>query len=448
MFTNGTDLRLVDTESKHVSRVLSLTSSPSHVAVHEAASLVFWVDRTKKTILRSKTKAAIGDNKVVIYEDVGVDDKIALDWVHSHLYWVSQRRKAIMVISLSGDKKAKIVNIPDEEQPHAVALSPEFGLLFWSETRDDETRGRISRSDMAGDNIQTLVDDPEFVIVPKEIVVDYIKKKVFWLDTKLKHVGSVNFDGTDKKIVISLDNQLRNPKSLSVFEDWLYLSNSSHIYRTYKMGGQKLEQVLKTKHISSISASHPLVQPPSANQCQRRSVKCSFLCVPTSQISSQCLCPSGSVLDRDNSTCVHQHLNNSVISAPRKTVNIDQHINELKRSEEKDNFIIVLLVGTIAGSLLLILVISIIVLKCKRANSRDSLDSLDSFEKPPLLNRNLYQAPRKRTFSKCLPDSESMVPLNGEGSSMSSNSSSNDNSENNSDDIVVDTSENDECESV
>lgn len=40
-----------------------------------------------------------------------------------------------------------------------------------------------------------------------------------------------------------------------------------------------------------------------------------------------------------------------------------------------------------------------------------------------------------------------MVPLNGEGSSMSSNSSSNDNSENNSDDIVVDTSEND-CESV
>ena len=123
------------------------------------------------------------------------------------------------------------------------------------------------------------------------------------------------------------------------------------------MGGQKLEQVLKTQHISSISASHPLVQPPSANQCQRRSVKCSFLCVPTSQISSQCLCPSGSVLDRDNSTCVHQHLNNSVISAPRKTVNIDQHINELKRSEEKDNFIIVLLVGTIAGSLLLILVV-------------------------------------------------------------------------------------------
>ena len=39
-------------------------------------------------------------------------------------------------------------------------------------------------------------------IVPKEIAVDYIKKKVFWLDTKLKHVGSVNFDGTNKKIVI------------------------------------------------------------------------------------------------------------------------------------------------------------------------------------------------------------------------------------------------------
>ena len=149
-----------------------------------------------------------------------------------------------------------------------------------------------------------------------------------------------------------------------MFEDWLYVSNSSHIYRTYKMGGQKLEHVLKTKLIGSISASHPLIQPPSVNQCQKRSMKCSFMCAPTSQNSSQCLCPSGSVLDRDNSTCVHEHDKISVISSPRKTVNIDQHIDELKRTEEKDNFIIVLLVGTIAGSLLLILVVRGFMVSC------------------------------------------------------------------------------------
>ena len=50
--------------------------------------------------------------------------------------------------------------------------------------------------------------------------------------------------------------------------------------------------------------------------------------------------------------------------------------------------------------------IIIAVVKCKTGASSDSLDSLDSYEKPPLLNRHLYQPPRRATFSKCNPESE------------------------------------------
>ena len=202
MFTNGTDLSLVDTESRHVSRVLSLTSAPSHVASHLAANLIFWVDGRKESILRSNLFADIDDSKVVIDEDVSADDKIGLDWVHSHLYWISLKGNAIMVTSLSGDKMAKIVNISDADHPLAIAVSPESGLLFWSETRGNETRGRILRSNLAGDGIETIVDDSNYVITPEDIAVDNVKRKVFWLDTKLNHVGVVNFDGGDPNIVI------------------------------------------------------------------------------------------------------------------------------------------------------------------------------------------------------------------------------------------------------
>ena len=202
MFTNGTDLSLVDTESRHVSRVLSLTSAPSHVASHLAANLIFWVDGRKKSILRLNLFADIDSSKVVIDEDVSADDKIGLDWVHSHLYWISLKRNAIMVTSLSGDKMAKIVNISDVDHPLAIAVSPELGLLFWSETRGNETRGRILRSNLAGDGVETIVDDPNYVITPEDIAVDNVKRKVFWLDTKLNHVGVVNFDGGDPNIVI------------------------------------------------------------------------------------------------------------------------------------------------------------------------------------------------------------------------------------------------------
>ena len=82
------------------------------------------------------------------------------------------------------------------------------------------------------------------------------------------------------------------------------------------------------------------------------------MCVPTSQNSSQCLCPSGSDLDHDKSSCFIKNNKKNAISSQRKNVNIDKHIKEMKRADEKDNFIIVLLVGTIAGSLLLILVVS------------------------------------------------------------------------------------------
>ena len=50
--------------------------------------------------------------------------------------------------------------------------------------------------------------------------------------------------------------------------------------------------------------------------------------------------------------------------------------------------------------------IIIAVVKCKTSASSNSLDSLDSYEKPPLLNRHLYQPPRRATFSKCIPESE------------------------------------------
>ena len=49
----------------------------------------------------------------------------------------------------------------------------------------------------------------------------------------------------------------------------------------------------------------------------------------------------------------------------------------------------------------------------KQNSSRQSLDSLDSAEKPPLLNRHLYQSPRRTTFSQatCVPESEVIIVM-------------------------------------
>merc|ERR1712029_94198 len=129
----------------------------------------------------------------------------------------------------------------------------------------------------------------------------------------------------------------------------------------------------------------------------------------------------------DESTCVKEgHILNPSLAA-------SDHLTSSKladiSSSEDEKFLILLIVGTVGGSMFLILLIIIAVVKCKTSASSNSLDSL---EKPPLLNRHLYQPPRRATFSKCIPESESMVPLNGEGSVSSKLSSVHDSSSENS----------------
>ena len=106
-----------------------------------------------------------------------------------------------------------------------------------------------------------------------------------------------------------------------------------------------------------------------------------------------------------------------------------------------------------------------LVVKHKRNSRSDrSQDSLDSVEKPPLLNRNLYQAPRRATFSKasCVPDSEVtnlyilheelnsidsfqfMVPLNSETSLSSSDSNRDSSTNSTSSDVAEEVGDQDE----
>jgi len=69
-----------------------------------------------------------------------------------------------------------------------------FSYLFWS----DGTHGnaKIERSDLSGRNRTVLVSSAQGLVSPTTLVVEFISRKLYWLDLVAGKIGQVNFDGS------------------------------------------------------------------------------------------------------------------------------------------------------------------------------------------------------------------------------------------------------------
>ena len=80
-----------------------------------------------------------------------------------------------------------------------------YRWLYWSDWGRNPA-GKIERAGMDGSNRQTIIDKD--VAWPNGITLDYVQKKVYWIDAKLHLIGSCNYDGSDKRIVRIDQNSL------------------------------------------------------------------------------------------------------------------------------------------------------------------------------------------------------------------------------------------------
>jgi len=437
LLSNGSDISLLNRDTSETTRVLRLATSPGHIVTYQLGRLVFWVDSVEGRLMRANMGSDRDQFMGLVNHGLDPKDTLAVDWVNNNLFWASRERNAIIATRFTGEYEVEVIK--NVESPISVVVDPQSGKLCWSGSANSSSI--ISCADMDGAKRHVIVTDQDLLGHPTSLTIGHhhMDGRLYWLDTEFNHIASSSLDGFDIKIILSDPEYIRNPISIAVFEDWIYWNNASHIFRIQKMlNDQKHEKIETVNHsidgksFGAISIVHYLSQPrdPRGSTCYNRKQKCSHMCVSTSGVSSSCLCPVGFSLSVDESTCVKEGL----ISNP--SLAASDHLASSKladiSSSEDDKFLILLIVGTVGGSMFLILLIIIAVVKCKTSASSNSLDSLDSYEKPPLLNRHLYQPPRRATFSKCIPESESMVPLNGEGSVSSKLSSVHDSSSENS----------------
>lgn len=79
------------------------------------------------------------------------------------------------------------------------------------------------------------------VSLPTAMTVDHRMRRLYWADANLQKVESVDYDGKDRRLLLS---HFR-PKSLHIYGEFLYFSDplSNGIYRVEKYTGGDLTKI-------------------------------------------------------------------------------------------------------------------------------------------------------------------------------------------------------------
>jgi len=428
VFSRKRDIRLTMLDSRNKTTVIvNGTRSASGIDYHYEDGMMFWSEQYDKRIYKAKVHDNLQQYKVVV--DGEADEGIAVDWIYDNLYYVRRHKdqtKSITVTDFSGRYHVDIVK-DNLEEPRSLAVKPERGWLFWSDWGE---RPRIEMSSMDGTNRKVLVNDN--IIWPNGIVVDPVRDYLFWADAKLHKIFSVNVLNKVVKQILFDPVNLYHPYSITVFQDHVYWTdrkeNSTNIMRANKFTGVDVQQFSSSYSElvpMNLKIYHSLIQPRGTNQCHKRSMPCSHVCLPSGlsltsgrharnlgdaeDVRSVCLCPQGLKLDKDGSTCVSDGSNFTTLAPTTTTppplpMPVDDKKNGIDIREDQTLFIVSLVAVTAFISVACTLITFYLCKKYKPVGHDVTLS------KCVVNTREGYQPPIRSTMAK-FHESESMVPL-------------------------------------
>uniref|UniRef100_A0A669E8F5 Low density lipoprotein receptor a n=1 Tax=Oreochromis niloticus TaxID=8128 RepID=A0A669E8F5_ORENI len=307
-FTNHHEVRKMTLDKSEYTRVIPRLKNVVALDMNMATKEIYWSDISQKKIYKTPMDSAEDSTQhhIVIGNDIDAPEGIAFDWVHGNLYWTDSVRGTVSVVTADGSRRKTLFH-QDLSKPRAIVVDPQSNFVYWT---DWGNPAKIEKAGLNGGDRTALVTDN--IMWPNGITLDLLNQRLYWVDSKLHTLSSIDVQGGGRRTLIIDEHKLAHPLGLAVFEEkvfWTDVSNSA-ILSANRLTGEDI--VPLAEHLSSpedIILFHNLKQPAGRDWCQVFSGGCEFLCLAAPQIGRHppkytCVCPDNMTLARDMRTCV------------------------------------------------------------------------------------------------------------------------------------------------
>uniref|UniRef100_A0A8C6Q9Z3 Low density lipoprotein receptor-related protein 8, apolipoprotein e receptor n=1 Tax=Nothobranchius furzeri TaxID=105023 RepID=A0A8C6Q9Z3_NOTFU len=302
MFTNRHEIRRIDLLKSEYTQVVPTLKNAVALDVDVSTNKMFWCDLYHRTIYSAYiNKASDSSQQVTLIDSLHSPEGLAVDWVHKNIYWTDSGNKSISVATGDGGKR-KMLIATELSEPRAIAVDPHQGFMYWSDWGD---QAKIEKAGMNGVDRQVLVSD--HIEWPNGITLDLSNRRLYWVDSKLHLLSSVDLNGDNRKVLLSSHHHLGHPFALTVFEDRVYWTDveDEAIYSANRLTGHDVAKVAEDlNNPLDLVVFHEQRQPKG----NLPNGGCEYLCLKAPQITDHspkytCACPDGMELGPDMRRC-------------------------------------------------------------------------------------------------------------------------------------------------
>ncbi|KAM9744941.1 low density lipoprotein receptor a [Menidia menidia] len=307
-FTNRHEVRKMTLDKSEYTRVIPRLKNVVALDMNMATKELYWSDISQKKIYRTLMDSAddSSHHHIVIDSDIDAPEGIAFDWIHGNLYWTDSVRSTVSVVTADGSRRKTLFR-QDLSKPRAIVVDPHSNFVYWT---DWGNPAKIEKGGLNGGDRSALVTDD--IVWPNGLTLDLLNQRLYWVDSKLHTLSSINVQGGGRRTLIIDEHKLAHPLGLTVFEEkvfWTDVSNSA-ILSANRLTGEDIAPV--AEHLSSpedIILYHNLKQPAGRNWCRVANGTCEFMCLAAPQVGRHppkytCVCPDNMMLASDMRSCV------------------------------------------------------------------------------------------------------------------------------------------------
>uniref|UniRef100_A0A8C2EPV9 Low density lipoprotein receptor-related protein 1Aa n=1 Tax=Cyprinus carpio TaxID=7962 RepID=A0A8C2EPV9_CYPCA len=308
IFSNRHEIRRIDLHKGDFSVLVPGLRNTIALDFHLNESSLYWTDVVEDKIYRGKLSengAALTSFDVVIQYGLATPEGLAVDWIAGNIYWVESNLDQIEVAKLDGTMRTTLL-AGDVEHPRAIALDPREGILFWTDW--DASMPRIEAASMSGHGRRTIHKETGSGGWPNGLTVDYLERRILWIDARSDAIYSAKYDGSGLIEVLRGHEYLSHPFAVTMFGGEVYWTDwrTNTLAKANKWTGNNVTVVQRTNtQPFDLQVYHPSRQPQAPNPCAANGGlgPCSHLCLINYNQTFSCACPHLMRLSEDNHTC-------------------------------------------------------------------------------------------------------------------------------------------------